>query len=76
MNSLPIDVVLTRTTPGWKDGTGVQTSLPEGCYRITGQRIDRGTRYLLLDGEVWVSYWDVSVVAVGVATGNSNLGSA
>ena len=57
--------VLTRETPGRKAGTGVKTALPQGCYRITGQRIESGTRYFLLDGETWVGALDVPVLVVG-----------
>ena len=60
-------VVLYRLlTPGWKDGVGKPASLGPGVYHLTGTRIESGTRYFLLDGDVWIRALDVPVIAVGV----------
>ena len=45
----PRTCTIHHYTPAWTIGTGLQTALAPGMYRITGQQYVNGNRYLTLD---------------------------
>lgn len=55
-----LDCLFEQYTPAWELGTGLRVSLPPGSYRVTGEEMLDGSRYVRLNEVYRVNVRDIA----------------